>query len=99
METAGVARWAFGKNGTAETGSDIGSDFCIRGYTDAGGLSGDFLTVARATGNSTFTAKIITTSAADGAITTSGKITAKAAVPASFADLAAVRTYLASILT
>jgi hypothetical protein len=36
---------------------------------------------------------------ADGILAVSGKITAKAAVPASFADLAAVRTYLASILT
>jgi hypothetical protein len=36
---------------------------------------------------------------ADGVLSVSGKITAKAAVPASFADLAAVQAYLASILT
>jgi hypothetical protein len=36
---------------------------------------------------------------ADGILVVAGKITAKAAVPASFADLAAVQTYLASILT
>ena len=41
--------------------------------------------------------QIVTT--ADGALTVGGKITAKAAVPASFANLAAVQTYLASILT
>jgi hypothetical protein len=43
--------------------------------------------------------KITIDGTADGVLTVGGKITAKAAVPASFADLAAVRTYLASILT
>ena len=38
-------------------------------------------------------------SIADGALSVPGRITAKAAVPASFADLAAVRAYLSSILT
>lgn len=39
------------------------------------------------------------TNTTDGTLTVAGRITAKAAVPASFADFAAVRTYLASILT
>ena len=45
------------------------------------------------------TSKVTINSTSDGSLTANGRITAKAAVPASFADLAAVRTYLASILT
>lgn len=44
------------------------------------------------------TGSVSVASTADGALTVAGKISAKVAVPASFADLAAVRTYLASIL-
>jgi hypothetical protein len=87
--------------GSTASSLAAGSIFTFSDTTDAtttsdgsvrlsGGLS-----VAKATVGLTLKA----TSTADGAITTAGKITAKAAVPGSFADLAAVQTYLASILT
>jgi hypothetical protein len=72
---------------TSTTDATTTSDGSVR-------LSGG-LSVAKATVGLTLKA----TSTADGAITTAGKITAKVAVPGSFADLAAVQTYLASILT
>lgn len=55
--------------------------------------------VARFTSGTLSTGKLDLKYTTDGALTVAGKITAKVAVPASFADLAAVRTYLASILT
>jgi len=76
---------------------NTGGGLSIGGISDPGPVVADQVYISggviRAAG------KIITASTADGAITTLGKITAKAAVPASFADLAAVRTYLASIIT
>lgn len=45
------------------------------------------------------TGKLTLIGTSDGILTVAGKITAKAAVPGSFADLAAVQAYLASILT
>lgn len=41
--TAFVDRWLFGKDATAEAGSDAGSNFAIYNYTDAGAFKTTFL--------------------------------------------------------
>jgi hypothetical protein len=43
-------RWTVGRNNTAESGSNAGSDFIIRAYTDAGAVLGTYLTITRSTG-------------------------------------------------
>lgn len=43
-------RWNFGKTLTAETGGNVGSDFQINRYNDAGGFLGAVLNINRATG-------------------------------------------------
>lgn len=50
FRTSTNVRWLVGKNDTAETGSDAGSDFYIRRTTDAGAQI-DCLTIMRATGH------------------------------------------------
>jgi hypothetical protein len=50
FETGGTARWSFRVGGAPEGGSDAGSDFTIRAFTDAGGLVDDALSIARAAG-------------------------------------------------
>lgn len=50
FSTAGVARWIFRANLTAEGGSNAGSDFVINRRDDAGGDLGDALTITRSTG-------------------------------------------------
>jgi hypothetical protein len=57
-------RWTVGRNNTAESGSNAGSDFIIRGYNDAGVLLGTYLTIARATGNVTLTGALLVPSVA-----------------------------------
>lgn len=42
--TSFVDRWLFGKDATAETGTDAGSNFVIYDYTDAGAFKATFLT-------------------------------------------------------
>lgn len=49
--TGGVQRIGLYLNNTAETGSNAGSDFAIRRYTDAGALGGTPLFIKRSTGN------------------------------------------------
>jgi hypothetical protein len=49
--TGGVQRIGLYLNNTAETGSNVGSDFAIRRYTDAGTLGGTPLFIKRSTGN------------------------------------------------
>ena len=51
--TAGSNRWAIQSNTTAEGGSNAGSDFEIRRYSDAGADLGLQLSINRATGNVT----------------------------------------------
>lgn len=51
VRTAGVARWNFGSNGTAESGSNTGSDFIITRFDDAGASLGSALTITRSTGD------------------------------------------------
>jgi hypothetical protein len=45
-----ATRWAMGRNGTAETGSNVGSDFSIGRYSDAGSWVADAITIQRSTG-------------------------------------------------
>jgi hypothetical protein len=49
--TGGVQRIGLYLNNTAETGSNVGSDFAIRRYTDTGTLGGTPLFIKRSTGN------------------------------------------------
>jgi hypothetical protein len=50
LYTAGSARWALLANGTAEAGGNVGTDFELRRYTDAGILIDTPMTIARSTG-------------------------------------------------
>ncbi len=47
--TANVLRWAVRTNGTAETGSNAGSDFQVQARNDAGASIGNALTITRST--------------------------------------------------
>lgn len=49
-QTAGVLRWSFGANATAEGGENAGSDFAFNAYSDAGALLDSPLTIARVLG-------------------------------------------------
>ena len=49
-QTAGINRWLWGANATAESGSNAGSDFTINGYSDSGSGLGSFFLISRATG-------------------------------------------------
>jgi hypothetical protein len=48
-------RWYLGVDGTAESGSNAGSDFYLKSFDDTGATLGTPLTVNRATGNISFT--------------------------------------------
>jgi len=48
--TAGIGRWAIGKNQSLETGSNAGSDFGLYAYSDSGSYLGGPILVTRATG-------------------------------------------------
>lgn len=50
FQTNGLSRWKFGSNGTAEGGSDAGSNFELDFYNDAGSLLGLAMFGIRATG-------------------------------------------------
>lgn len=61
LETTGaLLRWALYVNNTAEAGADAGSDLVIRGYDDAGALIGDYMTIARASGNAAIGTSTVT---------------------------------------
>lgn len=49
--SAFVDRWLFGKDATAESGSNVGSDFAIYRYNDAGSFLGTLMTASRADGS------------------------------------------------
>lgn len=51
MTTGGSYRWVLGTNGTAESGSNAGSDFLVARYSDTGAFIDYPLTITRATGN------------------------------------------------
>lgn len=46
-----LSRWILGANSTAETGSNVGSDFYINGYNDAGTYSGPSFFIKRSSNN------------------------------------------------
>lgn len=50
FKTSGSQRWAVRANGTAESGSNLGSDFAINNYNDSGALIGTPVIIARNTG-------------------------------------------------
>ena len=52
-ETASTLRWFEATNQTAETGSNVGSDFGIFSFSDAGAFLGNPLLIQRSTGNVT----------------------------------------------
>lgn len=54
-------RWIFGRNSDPETGSNLGSNFFIGRYSDAGAWISNALTIARATGDATFSSMLRTT--------------------------------------
>lgn len=51
--TNGSGRWVVGKDNTAESGSNAGSNFTIYSFNDAGGFLGTPLSINRATGKVT----------------------------------------------
>lgn len=50
FQTSTVSRWEIGSNSSAESGSNVGSDFQISRYSDAGAFISAPLTIDRATG-------------------------------------------------
>lgn len=46
-----LTRWSFGADTTAESGSNVGSDFRISRWTDAGAFAANALFIKRSTGN------------------------------------------------
>jgi hypothetical protein len=55
--TGVLTRWDAGKETTAEGGSNAGSDYTLRAFTDAGTLRAIALKISRANGDATFEAK------------------------------------------
>ena len=62
LSTGSTSRWLVAVNNTSESGSDAGSDFVVKRYSDAGAGLGDALTITRSTGNATFSGSITATS-------------------------------------
>lgn len=56
--TAGVNRWQMGVNGAPESGSNVGSDFLIQCYNDAGGFLSTPAVCTRSTGAWVFNTSI-----------------------------------------
>jgi len=54
--TPGTARWQWGRTGTAESGSNAGSNFQLNRYSDASGFLGTPISIVRSTGIVTFEA-------------------------------------------
>jgi hypothetical protein len=50
LSQGGLVRWVVGKDGSSESGSNVGSDFNIKRYNDAGTQIDAPLTIARSTG-------------------------------------------------
>lgn len=69
-----ATRWAIGKGGGAEGGSDSGSDFAILSYSDAGAIKATPLSISRASG-------VVTLAAG---LTSSGTVTRQGTAPVSF---------------
>jgi hypothetical protein len=74
-QTAGVARWWIRPgNDAAESGSNAGSNFDMLRYSDTGVYLGVALDINRATGATTITSPVASTSAATGALTVAGGV-------------------------
>jgi hypothetical protein len=74
--TTGYARWVFGANNTAESGSNAGTNFAIYRYDDAGtSILGTALSITRSTGLTTLTSLTVS-----GTTTLTGNITATAGI-------------------
>jgi len=54
----GINRWIFEKDGTAETGSNVGSDFALYRYNDAGTYLGNPIFIKRDTGDITLNGNV-----------------------------------------
>jgi hypothetical protein len=52
--TPGTVRWQWGRDGTAESGSNAGSNFQLNRYSDASAFLGTPISISRATGVVTF---------------------------------------------
>jgi len=83
-DTAGNTRWSIQLgNNTTESGSNVGSDFSIDRYSDAGAILGSPLVINRSTGNATF-AQSLTVS---GNFTVAGAISGASVASASSATV------------
>ena len=60
IQTAKSQRWLISANSTSESGSDVGSDFGIAAYNDAGNGLGDALQITRSTRNVTIPTTLTT---------------------------------------
>lgn len=76
FRTGAAARWAFGKNNTAEGGANAGSNFDIDRFSDAGAFLGTPLSIVRSTGIATFEASPLAPTPAQGDSTTKMATTA-----------------------
>ncbi|SEI67938.1 Chaperone of endosialidase [Sphingobium sp. AP50] len=59
--TGTTTRWDLGKETTAEGGSNVGSDFSIRSFTDGGSVRAVTLRISRANGDISFEGNLIPT--------------------------------------
>lgn len=69
-QSGGINRWAAGKNSTAESGSNAGSDWQLWAYDDSGNFLRNPLTVTRSSGNVQIGTGLIVTNS--GAIVSTG---------------------------
>lgn len=61
FQTAGSSRWDFGKSGGAESGSNVGSDFVVNRYNDAGSFVDTPFSINRASGQVSLQAPVLGT--------------------------------------
>jgi len=74
-QKAGVVRWNIVPGEfTAESGGNAGSNFIIQRFNDAGGIIGEALSITRATGATTLSSTVPSTSPTTGALTVAGGV-------------------------
>lgn len=71
---ATIDRWQIGKENTAESGSDAGSDLAITYYDDAGAFKGTIMTASRADGTVRFNNFVVENRTSDPGSPVSGQI-------------------------
>lgn len=69
-------RWQFGKNNTAESGSNVGSDFIIESYDDTGTLIGTKFAIIRATHQTQIRSNLCLFNSPDTVLTQAASLTA-----------------------